>query len=293
MNRFIQLGYDIAKLWENYASLYLSGMADTIILALVCTAVGCLIGLLCGILQTIPCSKNDNILKRCFLRLVRVVIRIYVEVFRGTPMILQAVMVYYALPYFSGNALRFNSVWLAAFIVVSINTGAYMAESVRGGIISIDPGQTEGAKAIGMTHWQTMTNVILPQALRNILPQIGNNLIINIKDTSVMSIIGFSDFFAIHKSAVGATYLYFPSSIIEMAGYLTMTIAASVILRCLERKMEGADNYELTQDDVLTMAAGTYSHPDRGTPFDERSGEDRENLKQALKNRNYNARGDR
>lgn len=293
MNRFIQLGYDIAKLWDNYASLYLSGMADTIVLALVCTAVGCLIGLLCGILQTIPCTKNDNILKHCFLRLVRVVIRIYVEVFRGTPMILQAVMVYYALPYFSGNALRFNSVWLAAFIVVSINTGAYMAESVRGGIISIDPGQTEGAKAIGMTHWQTMTNVILPQALRNILPQIGNNLIINIKDTSVMSIIGFSDFFAIHKAAVGATYLYFPSSIIEMAGYLTMTIAASVILRYLEQKMEGADNYELTQDDVLTMAAGTYSHPDRGTPFDERSGEDRENLKQALKNRNYTARGDR
>jgi len=293
MNRFVQLGQDIAKLWESYASLYLKGMGETIILALVCTAVGCLIGLLCGILQTIPVSKSDNIFKRFFLGLIRSIIRIYVEVFRGTPMILQAVMVYYALPYFSGNMLRFDSVWVASFIVVSINTGAYMAESVRGGIISIDPGQTEGAKAIGMTHWQTMVCVILPQALRNILPQIGNNLIINIKDTSVMSIIGFADFFAVHKTAVGATYLYFPSSIIEMAGYLTMTVIASVILRWVEKKMEGADSYELTQDDMLTMAAGTYSHPDRGTPFDERNTEDRENIKQALKNRNFSARGDR
>ena len=81
-------------------------------------------------------------------------------------------------------------------LIVSINTGAYMAESVRGGIISIDPGQTEGAKAIGMTHFQTMVNVIMPQALRNIMPQIGNNYIINVKDTSVMFIIGFTEFFA-------------------------------------------------------------------------------------------------
>ena len=276
MNRFIQLGYDIAKLWDSYASLYLSGMADTIVLALVCTAVGCLIGLLCGILQTIPCTKNDNILKRCFLRLVRVVIRIYVEVFRGTPMILQAVMVYYALPYFSGNALRFNSVWLAAFIVVSINTGAYMAESVRGGIISIDPGQTEGAKAIGMTHWQTMTNVILSQALRNILPQIGNNLIINIKDTSVMSIIGFTEFFAVHKNVTGTTYLYFPSAAIEMAGYLTLTVVASFLLRMLEKKMDGSSSYELAEVDSLTMAAGTYKNPDKTNYFDERSREYKE-----------------
>jgi len=293
MDRFIQLGRDISKLWSGYASLYLGGMADTIVLAVLCTAVGCIIGLLCGIAQTIPCAKHDNIIKRVLLGVVRGIIRIYVEVFRGTPMILQAVMVYYGLPYFTNNALRFNSVWVAAFLVVSINTGAYMAESVRGGIISIDPGQTEGAKAIGMTHWQTMTNVILPQALRNILPQIGNNLIINIKDTSVMSIIGFADFFAIHKTAVGATYLYFPSSIIEMAGYLSMTVIASVLLRWVEKKMEGADSYELTQDDMLTMAAGTYSHPDRGTPFDERNTEDRENLRQALKNRNYSRRGER
>ena len=261
MDKFAQLGADIIKLWEKYASHYLNGMGSTIVIALLCTAVGCLIGLLCGILQTIPHVKTDPPLKRAILFLVRAFIRIYVEVFRGTPMILQAVVIYYALPYFSDNAVRFTSIWLAAFVVVSINTGAYMAESVRGGIISIDPGQTEGAKAIGMTHWQTMTNVILPQALRNILPQIGNNLIINIKDTSVMSIIGFTEFFAVHKTVVGATYLYFPSATIEMAGYLSMTLIASVILRWVEKKMDGDNSYELVQVDALTMSAGTYRNP--------------------------------
>lgn len=258
MNIFVTLGQDIVRLWNEYAGMYLNGIWNTLSLAVICTVVGCLIGLLCGILNTIPYSKNDNIFKRFFLRLVRILIQAYVEIFRGTPMILQAVVIYYGLPYFTNQAVRFHSIWFCAFLVVSINTGAYMAESVRGGIISIDPGQTEGAKAIGMTHWQTMIHVILPQALRNILPQIGNNLIINIKDTSVMSIIGFTEFFAIHKNIAGTTYLYFPSAAIEMIGYLTLTLISSFILRRIEKKMEGSDTYELTQDDMLTLAAGTY-----------------------------------
>lgn len=258
MNIFVTLGQDIVRLWNEYAGMYLNGIWNTLSLAVICTVVGCLIGLLCGILNTIPYSKNDNIFKRFFLRLVRILIQAYVEIFRGTPMILQAVVIYYGLPYFTNQAVRFHSIWFCAFLVVSINTGAYMAESVRGGIISIDPGQTEGAKSIGMTHWQTMIHVILPQALRNILPQIGNNLIINIKDTSVMSIIGFTEFFAIHKNIAGTTYLYFPSAAIEMIGYLTLTLISSFILRRIEKKMEGSDTYELTQDDMLTLAAGTY-----------------------------------
>ena len=187
--------------------------------------------------------------------------------------VLQAVFLYYGLPYFTSNAVKFTSVWAAAIVVVSINTGAYMAESVRGGIISVDPGQTEGAKAIGMTHVQTMTSVILPQALRNIMPQIGNNFIINVKDTSVMFIIGFPEFFSAHRAAVGASYLYFPSATVEMAGYLTMTLLASFLLRWAEKKMDGSSSYELVQEDQLVMTAGTYSYPDKGSPFDERSRE--------------------
>ena len=273
MEKITQLCADIAKLWAKYGGSYLTGMRNTLVLALVATAIGCVIGFVCGILNTIPCTDRDPLPKRILLRLIRIIVRVYVEVFRGTPMVLQAVFIYYGLPYFTDNAVKFTNIWVAAMLVVSINTGAYMAESVRGGIISIDPGQTEGAKAIGMTHVQTLLHVILPQALRNIMPQIGNNFIINVKDTSVMFIIGFPDFFAAHRAAVGASYLYFPSATVEMAGYLCMTLIASFLLRWVEKKMDGSSNYELVQEDQLTMTAGTYNHPDRGTPFDEHSRE--------------------
>ena len=260
MNRFTELCTDITKLWGKYGSTYLSGIQKTLILALVGTFIGCLIGFICGILQTIPVRPKDSWLKKGFLGLIRVIIRVYIEVFRGTPMILQAVFIFYGLPYFTNNALQFKGKWLVSIIVVSINTGAYMAESVRGGIISVDPGQTEGAMAIGMTHFQTMTSVILPQALRNIMPQIGNNFIINVKDTSVMFIIGFADFFSVHKSVSGATFTYFPSATIEMLGYLCMTLIASFLLRFLEKKMDGKSDFELVQNDSLTMTAGTYNY---------------------------------
>ena len=273
MDKFIQLFNDIVKLLGKYGDSYVSGILNTLILALVATALGCLIGFICGVLNTIPYTKADPLPKRFFLKLIRGLVRIYVEVFRGTPMVLQAVFLYYGLPYFTDNLVKFDSIWLAAIVVVSINTGAYMAESVRGGIISIDPGQTEGAKAIGMTHVQPMTSVILPPALRNIMPQIGNNFIINVKDTSVMFIIGFPDFFAAHRAAVGASYLYFPSATVERGGYLTMPLIASFLLRWVEKKLDGNSSYELVQVDSLTMTAGTYSHPDRNAPFDEKSKE--------------------
>lgn len=290
MDRFSALISDIGALLAVYWESYLVNLGKTLLLALVATAIGCLIGLVCGILNTIPYTKNDNWLKRFILKLIRVIVRVYVEVFRGTPMVLQAVFIFYGLPYFSNNQYSFSSMWAAAILIVSINTGAYMAESVRGGIISIDPGQTEGAKAIGMNHYQTMTSIILPQALRNIMPQIGNNFIINVKDTSVMFIIGFMEFFAFHRQLVGLNSMYFPSATIEMIGYLAVTLTASFILRWVEKLMDGKSSYELAQADQLTMAAGTYNYPDRGTPFDERSPEYRERLRQSLQNNNGSSR---
>ena len=290
MDLLIELGQDIVKLWDHYSQFYVDGIVNTLILATVATVFGCLIGLVCGVLNTIPYSPNDNIFKKIVLKLIRGIVRVYVEIFRGTPMVLQAVFVYYGLPYFTHNQVAFygnEGLWLASIIVVSVNTGAYMAESVRGGIISIDPGQIEGAKAIGMNHVQTMIHVIMPQALRNIMPQIGNNFIINIKDTSVMFVIGFMDFFAKHKFIVGLNGLYFPSAVIEMAGYLTLTLAASLLLRLVEKLMDGKSSYELVQVDSLTMTAGTYNHPDR-KPFAEQNREfkaetTRERIRQALR----------
>ena len=276
MEKFAELITDVGLLWTNYSSAYISGIRNTLILAVIATLIGCIIGLVCGILNTIPYFKQDHIVKRFVLKLIRVVIRMYVEIFRGTPMVLQAVFIYFGLPYFTDAQMQFkgySGMWIAAILVVSINTGAYMAESVRGGIMSVDSGQTEGAKAIGMNHVQTMLYVILPQAIRNIIPQIGNNFIINIKDTSVMFVIGFIDFFAQHRNIIGVNNMNFPSATIEMIGYLCLTLVASFLLRFVEKKMDGGDGYELVQVDPLVMTAGTYSHPNKGNFFEERNKE--------------------
>ena len=297
MVKLLQLATDISSLWAKYSSMYLIGAGKTLTLAIIGTLIGCIIGFACGILQTIPCAKTDSLLKRFFLGLIRVILRIYVEVFRGTPMILQAVFIYFGLPYFTDSRMKFTGMWFVAILVVSINTGAYMAESVRGGILSVDPGQTEGAKAIGMTHFQTMVSVVLPQALRNIMPQIGNNFIINIKDTSIMFIIGFTEFFATHRAVVGATFKYFPSATVEMFGYLSMTLISSLLLRWMERRMDGSDSYELVQADALTPTAGTYNYPDKRRAKAARDAKlakaRRESGVSDMGNRNLDQRGDR
>ena len=280
---------DVLNIFIKYYPQLLTGVGNTLLIALTSTVAGLALGLLTGVVRTAPMSKNPVL--RALHKLLNAIIAIYVEIFRGTPMMVQSMVIYWGYAFATGGDTL--PLIPSGILIVSINTGAYMAESVRGGIISIDPGQTEGAKAIGMTHVQTMVSVIMPQALRNIMPQIGNNYIINVKDTSVMFIIGFTEFFAQHRYIVGVNNMYFPSAAIEMIGYLTLTLTASFLLRLIEKLMDGSDSYELAQGDQLVMAAGTYSHPDRGTPFDEQNKEYREQAKSALKNRNGSARGDR
>lgn len=180
----------VMVVFNRYGMSMLQGAGVSLKIALVGTLVGCIIGFAVGIVQTIPNERGDNPVKRAVLWVVKLILNAYVEFFRGTPMMAQAMFIYYGLLPMLGINM---SMWGAAYFILSINTGAYMAETVRGGILSIDPGQTEGAKAIGMTHVQTMLYVILPQALRNIMPQIGNNLIINIKDSCVLSVIGVTE----------------------------------------------------------------------------------------------------
>ena len=246
----------IVFIFDKYGQSFLIGAYRTLVIAIVGTVVGCLIGLGVGIIQTIPTSKKDTIFKRILLKIVRIILSIYVEVFRGTPMMVQAMFIYYGL---AKLGIHMN-MWPAAFFIVSINTGAYMAETVRGGILSIDPGQTEGAKAIGMTHFQTMINVILPQAMRNIMPQIGNNLIINIKDTCVLSVIGTVELFFASKSVAGTYYVYFETFTITMIIYLIMTISFSRLLRYIESKMDGPDSYNLATADTLAHTSGMYGY---------------------------------
>ena len=147
--------------------------------------------------------------------------------------------IYYGAQY----AGVFMDTTFAAIFIISINTGAYMAEIIRGGIVSVDKGQFEAAHAIGMTHWQTMTTVVLPQAIRNILPSVGNELIVNIKDSSVLNVISVSELFFQAKSAAGTYYRYFEVYFIIAVIYLILTLSVSAILRAVEKKMDGPDNY--------------------------------------------------
>ena len=250
----------VVYLLQQYGPSFLRGAGTTMLIAVISTAVGCLIGFGVGIVQTTPADKANPV-KYILMKLVRFLLDAYVEIFRGTPMMVQAMFIYYGL------AQLFNihlGTMEAALFIVSINTGAYMAETVRGGILSIDPGQTEGAKAIGMTHVQTMNAVILPQALRNIMPQIGNNLIINIKDTCVLSVIGTVELFFATKSVAGAMYTYFEAFTITMVIYFVLTFSCSRLLRLWESRMDGPDSYELydlATTDTLAHTTGLYSYP--------------------------------
>ena len=250
----------VVYLLQQYGPSFLRGAGTTMLIAVISTAVGCLIGFGVGIVQTTPADKAHPV-KYILMKLVRFLLDAYVEIFRGTPMMVQAMFIYYGL------AQLFNihlGTMEAALFIVSINTGAYMAETVRGGILSIDPGQTEGAKALGMTHVQTMNAVILPQALRNIMPQIGNNLIINIKDTCVLSVIGTVELFFATKSVAGAMYTYFEAFTITMVIYFVLTFSCSRLLRLCESKMDGPDSYELydlATTDTLAHTTGLYSYP--------------------------------
>lgn len=225
----------ISKNWP----MFLRGAGVTLLISMVGTILGSIIGLLVGVIRTIP--KPERGVKRVILKVINIILSVYIEVFRGTPMIVQAMVIYY------GSALAFgikdmNRLYAAIFIV-SINTGAYMAEIVRGGIVSIDKGQFEAAQAIGMNHIQTMTNVVLPQVIRNILPATGNEFVINIKDTSVLNVISVTELYFQTKSIAGNNFKYFDTFFVACALYLIMTFTITRILRYIERKLDGSDNY--------------------------------------------------
>ena len=232
----------VMVVFNRYGMSMLQGAGVSLKIALVGTLVGCIIGFAVGIVQTIPSERGDNPVKRAVLWVVKLILNAYVEFFRGTPMMAQAMFIYYGLLPMLGINM---SMWGAAYFILSINTGAYMAETVRGGILSIDPGQTEGAKAIGMTHVQTMLYVI-----------------INIKDSCVLSVIGVAELLYKTKAAAGALYMNFEAYTITMIVYFIMTFTCSRILRWWENRMDGSDSYDLATTDTLAHTSGMYRFPD-------------------------------
>lgn len=229
----------IGNIISRYWLWLLKGVGYTLLVSLVSTVLGLLIGVLIGIYRTMtdPTNKVLRVLKKIGDWLLSA----YIELFRGTPMMVQAMVIFWGFALLNGgNTL--NPIF-AGFIIVSINTGAYMAEIVRGGIISIDKGQFEGAQAIGMTHFQTMFHVVLPQALRNILPSVANEFVINIKDTSVLNVIGFTELFFQAKSIAAINFNTFATYLLVAAIYFVLTFAVTRLLRFIEKKMDGDKDY--------------------------------------------------
>lgn len=228
----------VAFLAKEYMPLFLTGIKNTMLIAISGTVFGFIIGMLVATVKTVECRRTDPVLKRIVVKFFHILMDVYIEVFRGTPMIVQAMVIYYGL--FQNVSIGKMA---SAVFIVSINTGAYMAEIIRGGIISVDPGQTEGALSIGMTHVQSMVFVVLPQAIRNIMPSIGNEFVVNIKDSSVLSVISVFELFFAGKSAAGTYLKYFEVFFIIAAIYFVLTFTVTRLLRLIEKKMDGPDSY--------------------------------------------------
>ena len=228
--------------FQRYGMSMLQGAGVSIRIALVGTIVGCIIGFAVGIVQTIPVEAKDNPIKKAVLWVIKLIMNAYVEFFRGPPMMAQAMFIYYGMLPLLGLNL---SMWQAAYFILSINTGAYMAETVRGGINSIDVGQIEGAKALGMGYVPMMIYIILPQTFKIIAPQIGNTFVANIKDTSVLNVIAVTELFYITKVAAGTYFRMFEAYTITALIYLTLTLLFNGLLKLIEKYMAGKESYEV------------------------------------------------
>ena len=232
---------NVSAIWSKYGASIMGGVGNTMLIALVGTVWGLLIGLVNGIIRTVPRSKHGFV--RALQRVINFVISAYVEIFRGTPMMVQAMLIFWGYAFASGGATL--PLIPSGIFIVSINTGAYISEIVRGGIISIDRGQFEGAASLGMNHVQTMVRVIIPQVMRNILPSVSNEFVINIKDTSVLNVIGVTELYFYANSAAKQSYKTFESFAIACVIYFILTFSVTRLLRLVERLLEGKKNYTI------------------------------------------------
>ena len=239
---------DVLNIFIKYYPQLLTGVGNTVLIALTSTVAGLALGLLTGVVRTAPMSKNPIL--RALHKLLNAIIAIYVEIVRGTPMMVQSMVIYWCYAFATGGDTL--PLIPSGILIVSITTGAYMAEIVRGGIISIDRGQFEGAMSIGMTHAQTMFKVIIPQVMRNILPSVSNEFVINIKDTSVLNVIGVTELYYFAGIIKRQNFQTFQTYFVICILYFILTFTITRLLRWVERKLDGNENYTIfgSQTDV-------------------------------------------
>lgn len=220
---------NIVKIWNEYWQVFLlEGLVVTLEFTLIAVAMGVLLGVIVAIL------------KMSRFKLIRFLISVYIEVIRGTPILLQIYLFVFALP----QALPFlklsKFVWVA--IALSINSSAYVSEVIRSGIQAVDKGQTEAARSLGLSSGQTMLRIILPQAVKNILPALGNEFIMMLKETSLASTFYIGDLMTAYRKINGATYLAMEPLVIVGLIYLCVTLPLSKLVGLLEKKMSANTN---------------------------------------------------
>lgn len=222
----------VKEIFLQYYPLFWDGVKVTMLLALSGTILGLFIGLVVGALKAIKPEPRDSGLVKTLKKIMGFILSVYIEFFRGTPMMVQAVFLFYGLkPYLGWSPM------VAGVCIISVNTGAYMAEIIRSGIQSVDRGQIEGARSIGMTNVQTMFSIVLPQALRNAFPAVINEFVINIKDSSMLSVIMVADLFFQGNSAAGSLFKYTETFFIIALIYLCLTFITSRVLMYIEKRM--------------------------------------------------------
>lgn len=226
---------------QKYASMFWQGTWVTLYVAVLGTIIGFLLGYVIGIIQDIQINQEDNIIKKILAKILKVTSVVYVEIFRDTPMMVQAMIIYFGL---RQSDIEIGAV-TAGILVTVLNTGAYMAETVRAGIKSIDPGQKEGALALGMSPLLAMFTVVLPQAFKNIIPEMANTFLTNLKMTSVLNVIGVSELFMTAKTVGGNYYKYFESYLIIAVIYFVFCFAFNRIFLWIEKKMSMKSDYVL------------------------------------------------
>ena len=218
----------MSQLISTYGPLLLAAMGQTLLLALLGLLFGCLLGVIFGLMSVVKS-------KTC-----RVISAIYVNLIRGVPMIVLAFFVFFGVPY--GLKTMFGSQFVltaleAGTICLALNCGAYMSEIIRAGIQSIDPGQMEAARSLGLSYWRSMFRVVLPQAIKNMIPSIVNQFIITLKDTSILSVIGFPELVNKAQNVIAITFKSFEIWAVVAVMYLVVILALQQLAKLLERRL--------------------------------------------------------
>lgn len=222
---------NVINIWSKYWQVFVfEGVKNTLILTCIAVGLGAVLGTLIAMMRM---SK---------FRVVRFIASFYIEIIRGTPILLQLYLFYFVLPQVLTFLKLSQFMWVA--VALSCNSGAYVSEVIRSGIQAVDKGQTEAARSLGMSQGQNMLRIILPQAIRNILPALGNEFIMILKETSLASTFFLGDLMTSYQIVRGATYLAFEPLLIVAMLYLCVTFPLSKLVAYFEKRMSTTTSYK-------------------------------------------------